>query len=581
MMKTNDHFKGALLLVLIGMCSIVRGNNVLFSNGRTDYQIVISEKATISEQTAAKELQQYVAKISGAQLSITKNLNASGPKIFVGYNSKVGEIIGNRKIPADYEGFTYRCVDKNLLIYGGSQRGTMYGVFRFLEEQLGVRWYTPQITKVPEQKTWTFRTDLKCSELPAIGYRYSNYYGTSNFPAWSAHNEENMKWTPVENEYGNIEAYWSCHTMGQLVPSSEFFKDHSEYFALRDGKRVSNGQLCLSNPEVLDLCKQRLLQKMRELPNFIIYSLSQNDNELYCQCPKCKAIEDQYGGHSGLMLWFVNQVADAAKLEFPQKYIGTFAYVYTRKPPVGIEPHSNVVVRLCNIECCFAHPLNAGCPQNQSFMEDLSGWSKIAPHLFIWDYVVDYAQYMAPWPNFQVLGPNIQTFRDNHAIGVFEEAQYQSAGGEFDEMKSWVLTKLLWNPQQDVNDLVKDYIYGVYGKAAPKVMAYYLLCQSVVKPDTHFGIYIKEHDPIYSDEFIKKGLNLLDDAKKVADNVQIAARVDRVNMQLLYLQSVRDPEEAISDGTWAEFVRLARFYNARPNESQDLESFITEMGKKK
>lgn len=581
MTKTNDHFKGVLLVLLLGMCSMVKGNNVLFSNGRSDYQIVISEKASISEKTAANELQQYLAKISGVELSITKNLNASGPKIFVGYNQKVGEMIGTRKIPADYEGFTYRCVGKNLLIYGGSQRGTMYGVFRFLEQQLGVRWYTPQITKVPQQRKWTFGADLKCSESPAIGYRYSNYYCTSKSPAWSAHNEENMKWTPTENEYGNIAAYWNAHTMGQLVPAGEFFKDHPEYFALRDGKRVANGQLCLTNPAVLELCKQRLLQKMRDLPGYMIYSLSQNDNEQYCECPKCKAIEDQYGGHSGLILWFVNQVADAAKAEFPQKYVGTFAYVYTRKPPVGIVPRSNVVIRLCSIESCFAHPLTAGCPQNQGFMQDLEGWSKIAPHLFIWDYVVDYAQYIAPWPNFQVLGPNIQTFRDNHAIGVFEEAQYQSAGGEFDEMKSWVLMKLLWNPQQDVNALVKDFIYGVYGKAAPKVMEYYLLCQSLVKPETHFGIYIRERDPIYSEDFIKKGMVLLDDAKKAADNAEIAARVDLVNLQLLYLQSVRDPEEAISDGTWSEFVRLARLYNVRPNESMGLEQFITEMEKKK
>jgi hypothetical protein len=141
--------------------------------------------------------------------------------------------------------------------------------------------------------------------------------------------------------------------------------------------------------------------------------------------------------------------------------------------------------------------------------------------------------------------------------------------------------KLLWNPQQDVNALVKDFIYGVYGKAAPKVMEYYLLCQSLVKPETHFGIYIRERDPIYSEDFIKKGMAVLDDAKKAADNAEIAARVDLVNLQLLYLQSVRDPEEAISDGTWSEFVRLARLYNVRPNESMGLEQFITEMEKKK
>ena len=139
---------------------------------------------------------------------------------------------------------------------------------------------------------------------------------------------------------------------------------------------------------------------MKSLPGYRIFSLSQNDNQAFCECPNCKAIEERYGGHSGLIIWFVNQVADEAQLLFPQKYIGTFAYQYTRKPPVGICPKDNVVVRLCSIECCFAHPITAECPQNKAFVDDMKAWSKIAPHLFIWDYIVDYAQYMAPWPNF-------------------------------------------------------------------------------------------------------------------------------------------------------------------------------------
>ena len=99
------------------------------------------------------------------------------------------------------------------------------------------------------------------------------------------------------------------------------------------------------------------MKVIREHPGFRIYSLSQNDNQLFCQCEKCQAIEAQYGGHAGIVVWFVNQVADAVRQEFPDKYVGTFAYQYTRRPPTGIVPRDNVVIRLCSIECCFAHPL--------------------------------------------------------------------------------------------------------------------------------------------------------------------------------------------------------------------------------
>ena len=567
-------------LTVITLCSALvcttstMASNVLFKNGKSKYQIAISAEASSSEQTAAEELQAYIKQIGGVELPITNSLSSNAPKIFVGYNDKVGQLIGKQDITPDYEGFTYCNKGKHLFIYGGSKRGTMYGVFSFLEDQFGVRWYTPNCTKVPKLKKWDF-DKLHHSEEPAIQYRYSNYFVTENVPQWSAHNKENMKWGPVDNLYGSIEAYWSAHTMGQLVTAKEFFKEHPEYFAQRNGKRIDNGQLCLSNPNVLDICKKRLFEKMKSLLGYRIFSLSQNDNQAFCECPNCKAIEERYGCHSGLIIWFVNQVADEAQLLFPQKYIGTFAYQYTRKPPVGIRPKDNVVVRLCSIECCFAHPITAECPQNKAFVDDMKAWSKIAPHLFIWDYIVDYAQYIAPWPNFQVLGPNIQAFREHNVIGVFEEAQYQSGGAEFDEMKAWVANKLLWNPQQDVNVLVKDFIDGYYGNAASKIMEYYLLCQSLVNPQTHFGIYIRENDPIYSDEFIQKGFSIINGAKQDAENDTIKERVERVSMQLLYLQSVRNKKKSIEDGTWAEFVKLARRYNARPSEGQTLDSFIS------
>ena len=570
--------KSKLFLTFIVLLLATQTNaaNWLFRDGKSDYKIVISASASTSEKTAAKELQQYIEQMSGCLLPITNDLNTSSPRVIVGYNARLALLTGTMEPAANDESFTYRTVGKDLLIWGGSQRGTMYGVFTFLERELGIHWLTPKCTVLPTHHSWKLRK-LNHSEKPFLDFRYSNYFVASNVPQWSAHTRENMKWSPTINEYGNIEAYWGAHTMGEFVTTKEFFGSHPEYFCLRDGKRYGGyGQLCLSNPEVLEICKTRLMQFMHRNPNYRIYSLSQNDNFLFCQCDKCKAIEDQYGGHSGLIVWFVNQVADAVKQEFPDKFVGTFAYQYSRQPPTGIKPRENVVIRLCSIECCFAHPLDAGCPQNEKFMCDLKGWAELAPHLFIWDYIVDYAQYIAPWPNFQVLGPNIKVFGDNKAIGVFEEAQYQSAGAEFDELKAWVVNQLLWNPEQDVDSLVSIFVKGYYGKAAPYVKEYYDLCQSLVKPDLHYGIYIRENHEIYSDEFTQKAFDILSEAMKLAENDEIRERVDRVRMQPLYLHCVRHKAESLKDGTWDDLLRLMKQYKAMHRESTPQEKFIQE-----
>ena len=568
--------KSKLFLTFIVLLLAIQTNaaNWLFRDGKSDYKIVISASASTSEKTAAKELQQYIEQMSGCLLPITNDLNTSSPRVIVGYNARLALLTGTTEPAANDESFTYQTVGKDLLIWGGSQRGTMYGVFAFLERELGIHWLTPKCTVLPTHHSWKLRK-LNHSEKPFLDFRYSNYFVASNVPQWSAHTRENMKWSPAINEYGNIEAYWGAHTMGEFVTTKEFFGSHPEYFCLRDGKRYGGyGQLCLSNPEVLEVCKTRLMQFMRRNPNYRIYSLSQNDNFLFCQCDKCKAIEDQYGGHSGLIVWFVNQVADAVKQEFPDKFVGTFAYQYSRQPPTGIKPRENVVIRLCSIECCFAHPLDAGCPQNEKFMRDLKGWAELAPHLFIWDYIVDYAQYIAPWPNFQVLGPNIKVFGDNKAIGVFEEAQYQSAGAEFDELKAWVVNQLLWNPEQDVDSLVSIFVKGYYGKAAPYVKEYYDLCQSLVKPDLHYGIYIRENHEIYSDDFILKAFAILDKAKQAAESDNIREQVDRVRMQPLYLYCMRHKAASMQDGRWSELKGLMQKYKAMHREGHNQAGFF-------
>lgn len=569
-------FIAGLFLAMTGTLWTAQAHaaNWLFRNGKSKYQIVLPSDASESEKTAARELQEYIQKMSGATLPVTSDKKTGRRSIFVGFSPRVAALTGEQKPDADNESFTYRTVGRDLLIWGGSRRGTMYGVFTFLEKELGVHWLTPDCTVVPELASWELPA-LDHSEQPAIQFRYHNYYYTSGKFEWGAHVKENMR-GPVTNAYGDEEGYWGCHTMGQFVPVKEFYATHPEYFALRDGKRTSDyAQLCLSNPEVLKICTERLSKVMRDHPGYRIYSLSQNDNFSFCQCEKCQAIEAQYGGHSGLIVWFVNQAADAVRQEFPDKYVGTFAYQYSRQPPTGIVPRDNVVIRLCSIECCFAHPLTAGCPQNEAFMRDMQGWARIAPHLFIWDYVVDYAQYIAAWPNFQVLGPNIEAFRNNKAIGIFEEAQYESLGAEFEEMKSWVINQLLWDPKQDVDSLVNIFVNGYYGKAAPQVMAYYRLCQSLVKPDVHFGIYINHDHEIYSDDFIKKAFALLNEGRYlVQGDEEMVKRVDHVRMQPLYLHCMRHRAEAKEDGTWKELRHLIQLYKARHRESYPWEKFV-------
>ncbi len=550
----------------------------LFDNGKSNYDIVLSPTVSPSERTAAQELQRTLKDICGIALPINSNGSRQKRHIYIGYDTSLGKKAKVLKPDYKDEGFVYRTIGKNLWIYGGAQRGTLYGVYTFLQKELGCRWFTPTDSLIPQRKVWTFQSNLYHKESPAIGIRFTQYKEAYD-PHWAVRHYNNA--IGQKPEFGGAERYWNAHTMGQFMPAKEYYTEHPEYFALRDGKRINNGQLCLSNPDVLRICTEKLLNRMKDTPDFTIYSLSQNDNRLYCQCEKCQALADQYGGQSGLLLWFVNQAADAVAKDFPDKYVGTFAYQYTRRPPKGIKPRKNVVIRLCSIECCFVHSLEeCSGEQNKPFLSDLDAWSKLAPNLYIWDYIVTYSQYLGPFPNFSVLGPNIKTFIRHNAIGIQEEAQYQTPCSEFCELRSNVTAALLWNPDQDLDSLVNDFIYGYYGKAAKTVREYYDLVQGLVSKDIHMGIYPNAWHPYFTDEFIQKGFSLMEKARKEAENEAILHRVERVGLGLLYLQTKRHKKESLQDGTFDELCRIVRRDNGRISEVRSLEQFENEIKNK-
>ena len=529
----------------------------LFSNQKSDYQIVVDKRASESENWAASELQHWIEEVSGVKIPLENTVaNISGPAIYIGYNEKVKKLASSTRPDSTDESFRYFNTGADIFIYGGSQRGTMYGVMSFLENEMGCRWYTPGFAVAPEKTEYIFER-LNHSEKPGIRVRNDFYFEAFN-PIWAARNRMNgtLGFDKTTPQPGGTENYWSVHTFYPLMPPAEFYDKHPEYYSLIDGKRIhERAQLCLSNPYVLKIIKERIKKRMTESPEYLIYDVSQNDWYNPCQCDNCQKIAKSFGGESGIIIWFVNQVAESVEKEFPDKFIGTLAYQYTRKSPINIKPRSNVVVRLCSIECCFSHDFET-CPENQSFLTDLKGWSAISPHMYIWDYVVNFSHYIMPYPNFYVLQQNIKTLQKNNSIGIMEQAAYQSRGGEFAELRAYLISKLLWNPDCNVEQVIDDFMYGYYGRAGQFVREYFDYLHSRVKPETHIHLGLSPDDVLFSGNFMPEAEAIFRKAEKVADNPEILRRVEMAELPLLYLKCRQIPELAVYDGTYAKFTRI-------------------------
>ena len=539
--------------------------HVLFDNGSSSYCIVVDPEAPASEQYAAAELRDWLGQVSGAELPICGlDGGEPGKRLVVGYNSLVSELVpDSRPQPSSDDSFTWCSKGGDILFWGGSERGTLYSVYDFLEDALGCRWYTPEVSVAPRKDNWSFM-ELHQQESPGFLVRDNCTLAARTDLVFSARLRNNINplpgKKPGESLKGTAEGYWGVHAMAGYITAAEYFEEHPEYFGVKDGERFARGgeyQLCLSNPDVLRICIDKLRKVMREHPDYMVYSMEQLDNENPCQCERCQALARQYGGESGVMIWFVNQVADAVKEEFPDKYVGTFAYRYTRKAPVGIVPRDNVVIRLCSIECCLLHGYDE-CEENLEFAQDMKEWAAIAPNLYIWDYVTDFSLYCLPVANFRTMQPHIRDFIENNAIGILEQGDYQTRTCELKELRTYLVSKLLWNPDVDVDSVITDFTDGYYGPAGKYIRKYIDYADSYLRrPGMHTDCYAAVSHPMFTPEFVREAAGIFAEAgKAVEDDPVYLERVRTSELPILLLQLELTPAEGIRSGAHERFKQI-------------------------
>jgi hypothetical protein len=535
-------------LLTIGIAGLIgaSGNLIIADGGKSDYCIVISHEASFSEKHAADELQKFLNQISSATLPIvTDETPVSSNEIILGDNAHLRQV----KTEIDFEklgkeGFTIRTVGPHLVIAGGKLRGTMYGVYTFLEEHLGCRWFSSKVSHIPKRNRIEIGP-INDTQIPILEYREPFY--TDAFDAdWTARNKMNSNSARLDEQRGGKVAYSHfVHTFYPLLPPEQYFAEHPEYYSEIDGKRtVEHGQLCLTNPDVVRLVTERVKQWIRESPQATIFSVSQNDWHGWCQCKSCREVDEREESHSGTMLHFVNQVAEEIESEYPDVAIDTLAYQYTRKPPKYVRPRPNVIVRLCSIECCFSHPLET-CEMNASFKADIEGWSKVSNRLYIWDYVTNFSHYIQPFPNFDVLKPNIQFFVNHGVKGIFEEGNYSGGGGgELAELRAYVMAKVLWNPGYDAQKAMNEFLVGYYGEAFAPIREYIDMLHNKVREDNiHMTIRAKPDSAFLAPEIIQRANELFDEAERLADDDDVLHRVRVARLPIQYVQISTLPKD--------------------------------------
>ncbi|MFA6815419.1 MAG: DUF4838 domain-containing protein [Lentisphaeria bacterium] len=536
------------------------------------YKIVLPPDALAVEKNAAEELQKGLLNVTGEKFEITAQDNVPG--IYIGQSATISKMLSGLDFSTLKEDeVLLKHQGQNIILSGARPRGVLYAIYEYLERYCGVRYWTPVAEYYPVLK----------GSLPLPDYQYApifydrkTNYEMANYPRFAVKMRINhdfympRKYPAISEEWGGHRTLlgW-VHTFRELVSSAKYGKTHPEYFALRDGVRsgtVFDDQLCLTNPELRKELVKNALLRLKKHPGTKVISISQNDSQTYCMCDECNAFVKAHGNQTDLLVDTVNYVAEELNKVYPDLKVETIAYNYTTQPPKTVVPKDNVIIRLCTIHCDFSKPLSSKA--NKLFSDELLGWSKISDVIYIWNYVTNFTQYYRPNPNLYNIAEDLRYFAKHKVRGIMEQgcglisqADRPSGFADLSNLRAYLISKLMWNPNLDTQQIIDEFVHGYYGKAAPFILKYIQIINAAGAEFPYkIGCYSRATDGWLSDQKLLECYQLMLDAQNVvAGNKELTRRVElaalSIKMTLLEREKLMmNPPKSVTLPNWKDLL---------------------------
>lgn len=435
----------------------------------------------LNEAYAAEQLQMYIKLITGIELPIeTDESKPSEYEIIMGITNREGDTIKEIDRSGYGEEATLIKTEGNhLIITGAQRRGTIYAAYTFLEQYLGVRFYTADCETVFKSDGIDIAEDTYDEHIPTMEFR-DIYNKTMHENEYSSKRKVNSNNNRVMNykQGGNFNyAGDFVHTMGTILE-------------LENAPGAQ--QPCFTDEETYQKALTNVRTILKRKPDSKFISVTQNDAYMYCGCADCKKLITQEGCTGGALFHFINRLADDIKDEFPDVKIMTLAYMFSIDPP-KTAPRDNVVIMFCPIDSCCGCTLNdPECPKNQSFAKQYKGWMELTDNIYVWYYVKECIDDgMLPFMNFDAMYYNYCDFNEDGVKGVFNEALSISYGGEFGALRSYLLSLLMWDQDMTYEEYTAElhnFIDAYYGEASEVVEEYFNLLSECAE-GKHFTQY--------------------------------------------------------------------------------------------
>ncbi len=507
--------------------------------------IVVAAEASPAERNAADQLQRFLGEIYRTRLEVVAEPVGGKDHIFVG-PSRWTAVIDPEPLGTD--GITIQTRGRDLILLGGRPRGTLNAVFTFLQDPMGCRWYATDEELIPRRTLpegglseglRSLVGDLSITYVPPFAHR--QYFGPQTqdveFAARNRLNGRNWQ-TPMPEEWGggvSMARPSGGHTLlKHFLKPADHFASHPEWFAWRkDAGKHQPVQPCMTHPEVKAQVVKEVLAYLDEQyptwgPGPKIVSISNADNDTYCECERCGAVYEREGSQSGALLQLVNAVAGEVAGRYPDVLVSTLAYWMTAAPPKTVRAEPNVLIHLGTMQRDHKVPVN-----QTKYGDYLKRWRRIARQVYIWDYDTNYHNYMRPHPSYYAVPQSLKFFHAQGVTGVFVQGGWGKP--ELHNLRAWVNAQLLWDPRGNPRELVAEFVQAYYGDAAEYVLEYMDVMEHAVRDadGKHLSVYGK------TDNWLT--LSAMNHAQKLVTQARAAVQGDERRLpRVLALQMCLD-----------------------------------------
>jgi hypothetical protein len=594
---------------------------VLVNQGRATSVIVLSDTPTEGAKAAAEELRGYLRKISDADVPVkTENaLSAAeraGSLVLVG-DSTLAKAAGLDTAALKPEGFLIKAAGNRLVLAGREtqikagtfQQGTSYAVTTFLEDELGVRWLWPGASgEVIAKRPTIALLPMERRAAPVLVQRSIRNLWANTSPRWST--PAKILGLTEEQKAGLIGQSTDWLRRQRIGRSAEigarhaftdwyekYYKDHPEWFALHlNGSRewplvlggYDRAKLCLSNPEVLEKFATDAIAFFKANPTALMVSAAPNDNAYSgnCMCERCKSWDEpnaakyqfsdvnaqgerirfEYPYLTDRHMRFYNLAAERIAREVPGKLVGGLAYTAYLTPPLREKLRPDVAIGFVGYRTYLSDK------EYGESVEQWNAWAKTAKTMFLRPNTLVYT-FGFPLVFTKRLAADIKRGADDGMIGTDYDSLIHHWGGQ--GINYYVLAKMLWNPQADVNAIVDDYCRTGFGPAAPAIRAYFRSLEQITDriSAADAGYYGKDLMagmlPFFTPEVLNEAGSHLVRARTLAGtDAAILERIKLLETGLEYARlqtTALRAVEAAKGGDAAAKQALARAIAARQN----------------